>query len=172
MRKLTATVEYGFTDGLKLIWKEKKYLRPFLILNLLFLLMLLSGKFSIEFYAVNIFKDTAAHINEYLAAVIIAFIHLVGSLIFIPLVQRFSRKLLLILSSLVMGVSLVLLGFSVYYLNHVKVRGFVSKTLYFEIFEHFSGHTLWFQHNTFDFYDCLHVGSTPGSLLHPLHVHS
>jgi len=120
MRKVSATVEHGFTDGIKLVWKEKKYLRPFLILNSLFLLMLFSGKFSIEFYAVHIFKDTGAHINEYLAAVIVAFIHLVGSLIFIPLVQRFSRKLLLILSSLVMGVSLILLGFSVYYLNHVK----------------------------------------------------
>jgi len=120
MRKLSATMEHGFIDGLKLIWREKKYLKPFLILNWLFLLMLFSGKFSIDFYAVKIFRDTGAHINEYLAAVIIAFIHLVGSLAFIPLVKRFSRKILLILSSLVMGVSLILLGFSVYYLNHIK----------------------------------------------------
>jgi len=126
MRKESETEEFGFFEGLQKIWGEKKYRKPFIILNSLFLLMIFSGKFAIEFYAVKIFKNSGAHINEYLAAVIIAFINLVGSLMFIPLVKRFPRKILLILSSLVMGVSLVLLGFSVYYLNHISdiVLGF------------------------------------------------
>merc|ERR1712123_537172 len=37
-----------------------------------------------------------------------------GSLLYIPLVKRFSRKMLLILSSLVMGTSLLLLGLCMY----------------------------------------------------------
>lgn len=120
MRNENAAEEVSFTEGLQKIFQEKKYLKPFIILNSLFLLMLFSGKFAIDFYAVSIFKDSGAHINEYLAAVIIAFIHLIGSLIFIPLIKRFPRKMLLVLSSLVMGVSLLLLGVSVYYLNNTK----------------------------------------------------
>jgi facilitated trehalose transporter len=122
MRNETAAEEVSFTEGLQKIFQDKKYLKPFIILNSLFLLMLFSGKFAIDFYAVTIFKDSGANINEYLAAVIIAFIHLIGSLIFIPLIKRFPRKMLLILSSLVMGVSLLLLGVSVYYLNNTKVE--------------------------------------------------
>merc|ERR1719318_1633999 len=93
---------------------EKKYYKPFFILNFLFFLMLFSGKFSLHFYAVDIFKKAGSHMNEYLSAVISAFIHLIGALIFIPLVKKFNRKTLLILSSFVMGLSLILLGVCMY----------------------------------------------------------
>jgi len=105
-----------FLEGLLKLFTEKKYLKPFVILNSLFLLMLFSGKFAINFYAVEIIKHFGGDMNEYLSAVIIAFISLIGSLLFIPLVKRFSRKMLVIFSSFVMGVSLLLLGLCLY--NH------------------------------------------------------
>jgi len=108
------TEEITFLDGLTKIFADKKYYKPFFILNFLFLLMLFSGKFSIHFYAVDIFKKAGSDMNEYLSAVIIAFIHLIGSLLFIPLIKKFSRKFLLIVSSFVMGISLVLLGVCMY----------------------------------------------------------
>lgn len=108
------TEEITFIEGVTKIFTEKKYFKPFFILNFLFFLMLFSGKFSIHFYAVDIFKKAGSHMNEYLSAVITAFIHLIGALMFIPLVKKFNRKTLLILSSFVMGVSLILLGFCMY----------------------------------------------------------
>jgi len=108
------TEEITFLEGMAKIFVEKKYFKPFFILNFLFFLMLFSGKFSIHFYAVDIFKKAGSDMNEYLSAVISAFIHLIGALLFIPLVKKFSRKSLLIVSSFVMGVSLVLLGVCLY----------------------------------------------------------
>jgi len=98
--------EKSFLSSLATVFTDKKYLKPFVILNFLFFLMVFSGKFTIDFYAVDFFKNTGSHINEYISAVIIAFIHLVGSLLFIAFVKKMSRKLLLTLSSLVMGVAL------------------------------------------------------------------
>jgi len=111
-----------FVEGLLLLVSEKKYFKPFLILNSLFVLMLFSGKFAIDFYAVEIFQHFGSNMNEYLSSVMIAFIHLIGSLFFIPLVKRFSRKLLLVLSSLVMGVSLLLLGLCMYGHSHYSMK--------------------------------------------------
>jgi len=77
--------------------------------------MIFSGKFTIDFYAVDFFQKTGTSINEYISAVILAFIHLVGSLLFIALVKKMSRKLLLSLSSLVMGISLAITGAWMYF---------------------------------------------------------
>jgi len=103
-----------FFEGIGKLFTEKKYLKPFVILNSLFFLMLFSGKFAIDFYAVEIFQHFGGNMNEYLSAVIIAFINLIGALLFIPMVKKCSRKMLLILSASVMGLSLVLLGLCMY----------------------------------------------------------
>ena len=50
---------------------DNKYLQPFVNLNILFLLMLFSGKFAIEMYAVDILEDVQNSIDEYLAAIIL-----------------------------------------------------------------------------------------------------
>merc|ERR1711971_296338 len=104
-----------FTAVIK-VFTEKKYFKPFFILNFLFFLMISSGKFTIDFYAVDFFQKTgSSSINEYISAVILAFIHLVGSLLFIALVKKLSRKLLLSISSLVMGISLAITGAWMYF---------------------------------------------------------
>jgi hypothetical protein len=40
-------------QSLKVLFREKRYYKPFLTLNALFLFMIFSGKFAIEFYAVR-----------------------------------------------------------------------------------------------------------------------
>ncbi len=50
---------------------HRKYRRPFLLLNFLFLLMTFSGKYAIAFYAVEIFHKASEDINEYFSAIII-----------------------------------------------------------------------------------------------------
>lgn len=106
--------EFSLLQGLRSIFSHKKYFRPFLILNTLFLFVLFSGKFSIEFYAVQIFTKAGGSMDKYMSAVIIAIIQLVGSLIFLVLVRKLSRKLLIVGSAFLMGTSLLVLGFSMY----------------------------------------------------------
>ena len=102
--------------------------KPFLTLNVLFVLMLFSGKFAIEMYAVDIFKHSQDSVDENTATVILGKgvdiyrdrhhiyisclggVHLLGSLLFLPIVKYFQRKVVLITSAAVMGVSLLVLG--------------------------------------------------------------
>jgi MFS family permease len=108
----------SFLEGIRRVFTERKYFESFMILNILFLFMLFSGKFAIEFYAVSIFQDAGGNIDEYLSAVMIGCIHLLGSFLFLPMVKRYSRKLLLVTSSLVMGLSLILLGLYLFTQSH------------------------------------------------------
>jgi MFS family permease len=108
------TKSFSFIEGLCKIPMDKRYYRPFISLNVIFLFMLFSGKFAISFYAVEIFQRAGGHMNEYYSAIVMAAIHLVGSLLFIPAVKRFSRKFLLVTSSFVMSISLVVLGVAMY----------------------------------------------------------
>jgi len=107
--------DISFLTAVIKVFTEKKYFKPFFILNFLFFLMIFSGKFTIDFYAVDFFQKTGSSINEYISAVILAFIHLVGSLLFIALVKKLSRKLLLSISSLMMGISLAITGAWMYF---------------------------------------------------------
>jgi len=106
--------EVSFLQGLKKIFTEAKYLRPFLVLNTLFLLMLFSGKFAIDFYAIDILAKVGGSMDKHLAAVLVAIIQLVGALLFLVLVKKLSRKLLIVISAFVMGTALVVLGFCGY----------------------------------------------------------
>ena len=108
----------SFLEGMRRVFIERKYFESFLTLNILFLFMLFSGKFAIEFYAVSIFQDAGGDIDEYLSAVMIGCIHLLGSFLFLPMVKQYSRKLLLVTSSLVMGLSLILLGLYLFTQSH------------------------------------------------------
>ena len=72
--------------------------------------MLFSGKFAIEMYAVNIFEDMLDNFDEYVATTMMGVVHLIGSMLFLPLLKYFKRKTILILSSLLMGIALLTLG--------------------------------------------------------------
>ena len=49
----------------------RQYRRPFLLLNMLFVLMTFSGKFAIGFYAVEVFHDASSGLNEYFSAIVV-----------------------------------------------------------------------------------------------------
>jgi len=113
-RRQHLTHQVSFLQGMRALVQEKRYYRPFIILNSLFLFSIFSGKFAIEFYAVSIFSKTGGNIDNYLSAVIIAAIQLVGSLLFIPLIRKLSRKILIVTTALTMAASLFLLGLCLY----------------------------------------------------------
>jgi facilitated trehalose transporter len=134
----TSADEYSTKEAVKNLTR-RQYRRPFLILNFLFILMTFSGNFAITFYAVDVFKQVGAgHINEYLSAVIAGLIKLLGSLIYIPAVKYLSRRVLICSSSLVMGISLSILGLAMYShetgliasLDHISWLPLICVTVY------------------------------------------
>jgi len=118
--------EISLVQGLKSIFLETKYFRPFLVLNTLFLLMLASGKFAIEFYAIEILTKFGGSMDKHLAAVFVAIIQLVGALLFLILIKKLSRKVLIVSSAFIMGTSLVVLGFCMYSRVKAGVMGDMS----------------------------------------------
>ena len=100
------------------IFSEKKYFKPFLILNSLNLLVLLCGKFAMDYYIVEVFMHFGSDLSEDLAVIISALLTLLASLTLLPLVRWMARKSLLCLTSAVMGFSLLLLGFCSYSHHH------------------------------------------------------
>merc|ERR1711981_23815 len=106
---------------LEKIFGKRKNRRPFFILNMLFLIMRFSGSYVISFYAVEIFrKADPHHVNdaydsrEYLSAIGVGVIKLIGSLLFIPAIRYCTRKFLLCVSSTAMSLSLAILGLARY----------------------------------------------------------
>lgn len=106
---------------LEKIFGKRKYRRPFLILNMLFLIMRFSGSYVISFYAVEIFRKADPHqendphdSREYLSAIGVAVIKLIGSILFVPAIKYCTRKFLLCISSTVMGISLAVMGLAMY----------------------------------------------------------
>lgn len=114
---------------------RRQYRRPFLILNSLFLVMFFSGNVTISFYAVDIFRAATSRLvvliaglqiitnlnqqsnsrmDEFMSAVIVGVIRLLGTILFVPVVKYTSRRLILSISSLVMGISLMVLAFVMY----------------------------------------------------------
>jgi hypothetical protein len=76
--------------------------------------MFFSGNVTLSFYAVDIFRMSTSGVNQYLSAIILGVIKLIGTIIFVPAVQYYSRRLLLCISSFVMGLSLVVLAVVMY----------------------------------------------------------
>merc|ERR1712018_338368 len=92
-----------------------------LIKKTLFLIMRFSGSYVISFYAVEIFRKADPHhqhdpygSREYLSAIGVGVIKLIGSILFIPAIKYCTRKFLLCISSTVMAISLAILGLAMY----------------------------------------------------------
>ena len=114
------TQHCGLNTGriLRKIFSEKKYFKPFLILNSLNMLVVLCGRFAMEDYIVEVFIHFGSNLTEEVAGIISALLAVLGSLVLLPLVRWLARKSLLCLTAAVMGVSLFLLGFCSYSHHH------------------------------------------------------
>ena len=87
---------------------------PFLLITVNFYLVMLSGPFAIIFYSVEIFQNTGANIDKYLASIIVAAIRVTGGVVGIFLIQKLPRvKLSMIIMTLI-SVSMAVLGGTLY----------------------------------------------------------
>jgi MFS family permease len=105
-----------FLEGLQTIYR--KHMDTFATVNCFFFFMVFSGKLSIDIYAIELFQKAGGDPYEHLSAVIVAFIYVIGCIIFILLGKRFSRKSLYLFSTIICGVFLTFFGLSVYHYNH------------------------------------------------------
>ena len=108
------TFEGGVLTKLRFLCTQKKYYSPFFILNFLIIIILFTGITTMNLYANELFQRAGGHMDLYLSNILIGLVQLVGCCLFLPLVKAYSRKLLLVFSSLVMACSLALLGLYLY----------------------------------------------------------
>ncbi|XP_032669321.1 facilitated trehalose transporter Tret1-like isoform X2 [Odontomachus brunneus] len=85
-------------------------LKPFTLLFLYFLIYQWSGTNVITFYAVEIFKDSGASLNKYLAAVILGIVRLTSTIAACILCRKCGRRPLTMVSSIGCGFSMIGLG--------------------------------------------------------------
>ena len=98
---------------------------PFLLITINFYLVMLSGPFAIIFYSVEIFQNTGANIDKYLASIIVAAIRVTGGVVGIFLIQKLPRVRLSMVVMTMMSVSMAVLGGALY----LKSLSFTSSLL-------------------------------------------
>lgn len=108
----------SISECLAFIFSSKHNFKPFLILNSLYLLVLLCGKFAIDYYAIEVFIRFGSNLTEYLAGMVAAILSMLGSLFLILMVKYLARKTLMVISTMLMLVSLVMLGVCSYSHSH------------------------------------------------------
>ncbi|KAG6794506.1 facilitated trehalose transporter Tret1 isoform X1 [Apis mellifera caucasica] len=99
----------GFREIIRALLKPNA-IKPFTLLFLYFLIYQWSGTNVITFYAVEIFNDSGATINKYLAAVILGIIRLISTIAACILCRKSGRRPLTMVSSIGCGLSMVGLG--------------------------------------------------------------
>lgn len=105
-------------ENIKLgFWKELRAhssLKPFVILNILIVLINLSGSYLFVFYAVDIVAGLDKSIDSFKLAIVTAGIRLIVNIIFCPLFYYIKRRPIFIFSGLTAGVGILLLAIHLY----------------------------------------------------------
>ncbi|RZF43260.1 hypothetical protein LSTR_LSTR001521 [Laodelphax striatellus] len=122
-QELQEMVAYSNKNNLahSLTWKETiqalihpSALKPFVILALYFVIYQFSGVNPVTFYAVEIFKDSGANMNKYLATVLLGIVRLVFTVVACIVMRKCGRRPLTFISSVFCGLSMVGLGIYMY----------------------------------------------------------
>lgn len=85
-------------------------LKPFIILALYFFIYQFSGVNPVTFYAVEVFQDSGAEMNKYLATVLLGIVRLCFTVLSCIIMRRCGRRPLTFISSIFCGISMVGLG--------------------------------------------------------------
>ncbi|XP_059469544.1 facilitated trehalose transporter Tret1-2 homolog isoform X2 [Neocloeon triangulifer] len=102
---------------------EPAALKPFSILVIYFLIYQFSGVNSITFYAVEVFRESAEGIDDYLATVALGVVRLLFTILACGLLRRCGRRPLTFISSIGCGVTMLGLGTYMYLAKEAKLAG-------------------------------------------------
>lgn len=113
-------------------------LKPFALLFFYFLIYQWSGTNAVTFYAVDIFQQSGATINKYLATTILGVVRLLSTILACVLCRRCGRRPLTMISSIGCGLSMLGLG-SYMWLNATwKANGVEASATWIPVFCIFS----------------------------------
>ncbi len=98
------------------------YARPFAVVMFLMLLQQSCGVNVVTFYIQTIFTEAGSDMDPGLSATLVNVASLAGNVAAILVVDRLGRKVLLLASSVLMGLSLFLLGTFFYMLDNEEIR--------------------------------------------------
>nr|CAD7205691.1 unnamed protein product [Timema douglasi] len=118
-------------SSIKELWNAKAARKGLLISIGLMFCQQLSGINVIIFYSVSIFKLAGSKMSPLLAAIILALIQVVSTVVAAATVDRAGRKILLIVSHAVMGLCLIGLGVFFTFVGDNKKEEHESKSLGF-----------------------------------------
>lgn len=96
---------------------QRNNLKPLAISLGLMLFQQFSGINAVIFYAQSIFKESGTSMNDSEGTIIIGCVNFIATFVATLLIDRLGRKILLYISSVVMVISLALLGTFFYYKN-------------------------------------------------------
>jgi len=100
-------------EGLQTIYR--KHMDSFATISIFVFVMIFSGKFTVDFFAIQLLQMAGSHGSEHLSAIIVALLQLVGSAILVAASGgNFSRKALYIFSSVISGAALAVFALSIY----------------------------------------------------------
>lgn len=100
-------------EGVQTIYR--KHMDTFAIISIFVFVMIFSGKFTVDFFAIQLLQMAGSHPSEHLSAIIVALIQVVGSVIVVAASNgNFSRKSLYIFSTVTSGVALAIFALSIY----------------------------------------------------------
>lgn len=113
IEKLKATCETEKNVGsvsLKTLLTERTYYYPFMVAMSLMFMQQFSGVNVVIFYAQAIFRDAGSCMDPGLASFLVAAAQVFGVVIAIMVVDKYGRRILLIISDLFMCLSILVLG--------------------------------------------------------------
>lgn len=97
-------------------------LKPFFILVVYFMLYQFSGVNTITFYAVEIFKDSGADMDKNTATIILGVLRFLFTIVGCVALRRCGRRLLSFISGIGCGVTMLGLGFFMYYKHQCELQ--------------------------------------------------
>ena len=87
----------------------------FATISIFVFVMIFSGKFTVDFFAIQLLQMAGSHPSEHLSAIIVALVQVVGCVIVVAASSgNFSRKSLYIFSSVTSGAALAIFALSIY----------------------------------------------------------
>jgi len=100
-------------EGVQTIYR--KHMDTFATISIFVFVMIFSGKFTVDFFAIQLLQMAGSHPSEHLSAIIVALVQVVGCVIaFAASNGNFSRKSLYIFSSVTSGVALAIFALSIF----------------------------------------------------------
>ncbi|XP_033187454.1 facilitated trehalose transporter Tret1-like isoform X1 [Bombus vosnesenskii] len=122
----------GFREIVNALLKPNA-VKPFTLLFLYFLIYQWSGTNVITFYAVEIFQDSGATLNKYLAAVILGIVRLASTIVACILCKKCGRRPLTMVSSVGCGLSMIGLGGYMWLRNYWITNNFQLIATWFPV---------------------------------------